>query len=89
VCAGIHWEGAGLWQGSPSPSRYSVGIHGCLLVGGGGIWILSINKQNKLRKIWIFSVLSFLYDFLSLENDVSVSSKRNKHENLEKKIIFC
>jgi hypothetical protein len=53
------------------------------------IWILSINKQKKLRKIWIFSVLSFLYDFLSLENDVSVSSKRNKHENLEKKIIFC
>ncbi len=26
--------GAG-WQGSPSPSHYSVGIHGCLLVGGG------------------------------------------------------
>ncbi len=23
------------WQGSPSPSHYSVGIHGCLLVGGG------------------------------------------------------
>jgi hypothetical protein len=32
VCASIQGEGAG-WQGSPS--HYSVGIHGCLLVGGG------------------------------------------------------
>ncbi len=32
VGAGIQGEGAG-WQGS---SHYSVGIHGCLLVGGGG-----------------------------------------------------
>ncbi len=29
----IQGEGAGWWQGSPS--HYSVGIHGCLLVGGG------------------------------------------------------
>ncbi len=34
VWAGIQGEGAG-WQGSPSPSHYSVGIHGCLLVSGG------------------------------------------------------
>jgi hypothetical protein len=34
VLAGIQGVGAG-WQGSPSPSHYSVGIHGCLLVGGG------------------------------------------------------
>ena len=34
VWAGIQGEGAG-WQGSLSPSHYSVGIHGCLLVGGG------------------------------------------------------
>jgi hypothetical protein len=27
--------GAG-WQASPSPTHYSVGIHGCMLVGGGG-----------------------------------------------------
>ena len=33
--AGIQGEGTGWWQGSPSPSHYSVGIHGCLLVGGG------------------------------------------------------
>ncbi len=26
--------GAG-WQASPSPTHYSVGIHGCMLVGGG------------------------------------------------------
>jgi hypothetical protein len=26
---------------------------------------------------------------LSLKNDVNVPSKRNKHKNLEKKIIFC
>ncbi len=36
VCAGIQGEGPG-WQGSPSPSHYSVGVHGCLLVGGGGV----------------------------------------------------
>ncbi len=34
VWAGIQGVGAG-WQGSPSPSHYSVDIHGCLLVGGG------------------------------------------------------
>ena len=34
VWAGIQGEGAG-WQGYPSPSHNSVGIHGCLLVGGG------------------------------------------------------
>jgi hypothetical protein len=28
--------GAG-WQASPSPTHYSVGIHGCMLVGGGGV----------------------------------------------------
>jgi hypothetical protein len=35
VGAGVRGVGAG-WQGSPSPSHYCVGIHGCLLVGGGG-----------------------------------------------------
>ncbi len=38
VWAGIEGEGAGWWQGSHS--LYSVGIHGCLLVGGGGGGVL-------------------------------------------------
>jgi hypothetical protein len=37
VWAGIQGVGAG-WQGPPSPSHYSVSIHGCLLVGGRGCY---------------------------------------------------
>ncbi len=36
VWGGIQGVGGG-WQASPSPSHYSVGIHGCMLMGGGGM----------------------------------------------------
>ncbi len=49
----------------------------------------SFNQQAKnWRKTLISTVLWFLYDFLSLKNDVSVPSKSNKHKNLEKKYFL-
>jgi hypothetical protein len=33
-------------------------------------------------------ILGLLFDFLSLKNDVSLPSKRNKQKNL-KKLVFC
>jgi hypothetical protein len=45
--------------------------------------------QTKIeRKTLIPTVLSLLYDFLSLKNDVNIPSKNNNQKNFEKKIIF-
>ncbi len=53
VWADIQGMGAG-WQGSPSPSHYSVGIHGFLLVGGG--------RCSYIR--WLYGVvLCILYSW--------------------------
>ncbi len=50
--------------------------------------ILTSNKQQKnWRKTLISTVLWLLYEFLSLNNDVDVSSKSNKHR--EKNNNFC
>ncbi len=35
LCGGIEGLGGG-WQASPSPSHYTVGTHGWMLLGGGG-----------------------------------------------------
>ncbi len=44
----------------------------------------SIHQQaKKLRKILISTVLWLLCDFLSLKNDVNVTSKRNKHKKVK------
>ncbi len=43
-----------------------------------------------MKKNFLATVLWFLYDFLSLKNDVTIPSKRNRHKNLnlrEKKIV--
>ncbi len=37
LCSVRRYSGGGGWlSGLPLPSHYSVGIHGCMLVGGGG-----------------------------------------------------
>jgi hypothetical protein len=51
----------------------------------------SINKGKKEGKPWFLLFCDFFMTFLSLKNHANggVPSKRNKHKNLEKKIIFC
>jgi hypothetical protein len=45
----------------------------------------SFYHQAKIvRKTWIHTVLSLLYDFLSLKNDVNVSSKSKKQKKFVK-----
>ncbi len=58
VWAGIQGVGVG-WQGAPSPSHYSVGIHGCLLVGGGGGGCYSyIRFDPSLAVSWKHTLLT-------------------------------
>jgi hypothetical protein len=47
----------------------------------------SINKQNNEENL-DFHCFATFYDFLSLQNDVNVPSKRNKQNNLGKKDYF-
>ncbi len=51
VWGGVQGVGAG-WQGSPSPSHYSVGIHGCMLGGGGGC-VSYIRLDPSLAVSWL------------------------------------
>ncbi len=44
--------------------------------------------QAKIVRKTLIPTVGFLYDFLSLKNDVNVASKSKKKKNL-KKIIFC
>ncbi len=48
----------------------------------------SINKQRIEEKYWFLLFCDFFYDFLSMKTDVNVPSKRNKHKNFVKKLIF-
>jgi hypothetical protein len=49
--------------------------------------ILSSSKNRK--KALIPGVLRLLQGFLSLKNDVNVTSKSNKQRNLKQKFICC
>ncbi len=51
VWGGIQGVGGG-WQASPSPSHYSVCIHGCMLVGGGGCFSY-IRFDPSLAVSWL------------------------------------
>ncbi len=42
-CVRRYSGGGGVWQASPSPSHYSVGIHGCMIGVGGGV--LQLHKK--------------------------------------------
>jgi hypothetical protein len=49
------------------------------------------SSSKKVRTTLISTVFLLLYDFLSLKNDVSAPSKRNKHKKFKtyrKKIFF-
>jgi hypothetical protein len=49
----------------------------------------SINKQKVKKKLDLYCSVTSLWLFIFLKNDVNLSSKRNKHNNLRKKNIFC
>jgi hypothetical protein len=50
----------------------------------------SINKQKKVRKTLISTILLLVFDFSSMKTDVKVPSKSKRQENFEKKkLIFC
>ncbi len=51
-------------------------------------WSSFYHQAKKARKPFIPTILWLLYDFLSLKNDVNVSSKSNKQKNLEEKNCF-
>jgi hypothetical protein len=87
VWAGIQGVGAG-WQGPPSPSHYSVGIHGCLLVGGGcytvgaqSIAQLAQNYANSLNSISGHrcprELCFFLFERSSIGEEFRVLKKNN------------
>ncbi len=46
-----------------------------------------INKQKKVRKTLISTVLWLLFEFLSLKTDVNVPTKSNKRRNLGKNAL--
>ncbi len=55
---------------------------------GSGSFHQQAKKMKKNLDFYCFE--TFFYNFLSLKNELSESSKRNEHKNLrEKKIIFC
>ncbi len=57
--------------------------------GSGSFHSSHIQQPKKFRKTLFSTVLWLINDFLSLKTDVNVPTERNKHKNLEKKIIFC
>ncbi len=74
-------QGFSQCSGSGSASESVIYLYG----SGSGSFHHFHQQAKTCRKILISTVL-WLYDFLSLKNDVP--SKRNKHKNLKKKNIF-
>jgi hypothetical protein len=48
-------------------------------------YIIMQNNKKNLETYYFVT----LFDFLSLKNNVNVSSKSNKQENCVKKLVFC
>jgi hypothetical protein len=74
-----------LAESSPKPDPDPQDPHVLRPPGSG-----SFSHQSKIvRKTLIPSVLWLLLDFLSMKNDVNVTSKSKKQKKFIKKIVFC
>ncbi len=63
-------------------------------VGGKNLYLFCSHKFYKFHKIVNYFILENVvdpwhFDFLSLKNDVNVSSKSNKQKNFGKNLILC